>query len=270
MRLTYNQSKERSAEARERVERIIASYRESWLRRDGRRLGIDAAAWQGFTLSTHNVASRKEMGAFMLGLLAPVIFVVMVAMGCFYPAVDAMAGERERNTWETLMSSAASRLSVVTAKYLYVASLGGLAGLLNLLAIAGDLRPIFAPLLARAGKSVGSHRAAGCPPGRHSRCGAPGRFRRGGDDDLCLFRPHVQGGPGDDHAILHAGHAAGRVPAGAGAQVHVPLALLPVVNVTLMVREAFSGPFPWAPIAGHRAGFSGRHRACACAWPPSS
>lgn len=83
VRLTYNQSKERSAEARERVERIIASYRESWLRRDGRRLGIDTAAWQGFTLSTHNVASRKEMGAFILGLLAPVIFVVMVAIGCF-------------------------------------------------------------------------------------------------------------------------------------------------------------------------------------------
>src|ERR1017187_1865366 len=86
------------------------------------------------------------MGAFMLGLVAPIMFVVMVALGCFYPAVDCIAGERERNTWETLMSTAASRLSVVAAKYLYVASLGGLAGILNLLVIAATLRPVLAPL----------------------------------------------------------------------------------------------------------------------------
>ena len=46
----------------------------------------------------------------------------LVAVGCFYPAIDSTAGERERSTWETLMTVSASRGSIIAAKYLYVAS----------------------------------------------------------------------------------------------------------------------------------------------------
>jgi len=142
-RITYDSSRERSDEAHNRLSGTVERYRQEWLKREARKRGIDDAGWQGFVISSQNVASKKQMGAFILGLLAPVLFVVMVAVGCFYPAVDCIAGERERNTWETLMSTSASRLSVVTAKYLYVASLGGLAGILNLLVIVATLRPVF-------------------------------------------------------------------------------------------------------------------------------
>ena len=130
---------------------IIERYRGDWLKREARARGIEPASWEGFTVSTRNVASKKQMGAFILGLVLPLLFVVMVAMGCFYPAVDATAGERERNTWETLMSTAATRVSIVTAKYLYVTTMGGLAGILNLTAMALTMKPIFAPLMAKAG-----------------------------------------------------------------------------------------------------------------------
>ena len=154
-RITYDSSRERSNEARRRLSDAVERHRQEWLNREARQRGIDAANWQGFTIALQNVASRKQMGAFILGLIAPVLFVVMVAVGCFYPAIDCIAGERERNTWETLMSTSASRLSVVTAKYLYVASMGGLAGILNLLAIAVTMRPVLAPLMAQAGHGRG-------------------------------------------------------------------------------------------------------------------
>lgn len=114
-RLTYDSARERSDEAHQRLSGAVDRYRQEWLKREARRRGIDAAGWQGFVISSQNVASKKQMGAFVLGLIAPILFVVMVAVGCFYPAVDCIAGERERNTWETLMSTSASRLSVVTA-----------------------------------------------------------------------------------------------------------------------------------------------------------
>lgn len=94
------------------------------------------------------------MGSFLLGLMLPLLFVIMVAIGCFYPAVDAVAGERERQTWETLLSTAASRFSIITAKYLYVASMGGIAGFLNLVAMALTIKPILTPLMAKAGGSL--------------------------------------------------------------------------------------------------------------------
>ncbi len=94
------------------------------------------------------------MGAFLLNLVIPMVLLVMISMGCFYPAIDATAGERERSTWETLMTVAAPRRSVVLAKYLYVATFGAAAGLLNLGAMIVSLRAIVASAIGdRAGKA---------------------------------------------------------------------------------------------------------------------
>jgi sodium transport system permease protein len=77
--------------------------------------------------------------------------IIMVAMGCFFPAVDATAGERERCTWETLMTTSVPRLAIVVSKYLYVASMGATAGLLNLAAMILSMGPVMAPLLRDRG-----------------------------------------------------------------------------------------------------------------------
>ena len=98
VRLAFNGSQDRSAAARDRVRQLINRYREQWVEREANALGIQGAMWERFSVGMENVASRKQMGGFLLGLLLPTLFVVMVAIGCFYPAVDSIAGERERNT----------------------------------------------------------------------------------------------------------------------------------------------------------------------------
>ena len=147
LRLVFDASKDRSAKARERLEAAIGEYRDAWLERSAEALGMGPAEWQRFRIERHNVASGGEMGAFVIGMMVPFLMIVMIALGCLYPAVDATAGERERSTWETLMTVAASRTSVVVAKYLYVATLGGLAGLLNLFALTLTMRAILGPIL---------------------------------------------------------------------------------------------------------------------------
>jgi sodium transport system permease protein len=154
VQIWYDESKDRSASARDRVRQIIGRYREAWLEREARALGLDGIEWHRFSVVSENVASDRQLGGFLLGLMLPLFFVVAVTVGCFYPAIDATAGEKERGTWETLMTTAANRLSVATAKYLYVASLGGLAGLLNLTALALTMKPVFGPLLAQSGETV--------------------------------------------------------------------------------------------------------------------
>lgn len=152
--LLFNRARSSSGETERIVREVVESYRQKWLRREALRRGAASADWQQFAVITRNIASGKQVGAFILGLMAPVLFVVMVAMGCFHPAVDATAGERERQTWETLMSTAANRTNIVVAKYLYVASLGTLAGTLNLAAVAATAKPVFAPLLSRTGTAL--------------------------------------------------------------------------------------------------------------------
>jgi sodium transport system permease protein len=249
VQLLCNQSKERSIEAARHVTEVIEQYRATWLKREARRLGVNAAEWQGFTISTHNVASKKEMGAFVLGMLAPIIFVVMVAMGCFYPAVDAVAGERERNTWETLMSSAATRLSIVTAKYLYVVTFGGLAGMLNLIAVIATIRPIFGPLLNRAGHVFETSVPLAALPAAVLGAILLAGFVAAGMMIFASFARTFKEG----QAMVTPFYMLILVPVvflqAPGLTFSIPLALVPVINVTLVIRDAFSGRFQWTAMA---------------------
>ncbi len=246
--ITFDGSKEVSNEARARVADVVDQYRHDWLKRAARFRGIDAAGWQGFTLTARNVATKKEMGGFLLGLIAPVIFVVMVAMGCFYPAVDTLAGERERQTWETLMSSAPSRLTVLTAKYLHVATFGGAAGLMNLVAILVTMRPIFGPLFEKTGKTIEWTVPLGALPVIALSGVLLAGFIAAAMMIFAVFARTFKEG----QAMITPFYMLTIVPVvflqAPGIKLSVPLALVPIVNVTLMVREALAGKFHWLPM----------------------
>ncbi len=244
-RITSDGLRERSSEALERLRDMVDQYRQEFVRREGRRRGISAAEWQVFTLQRENTATQKEMGAFILGLVAPVIFVVMVAMGCFYPAVDCTAGERERGTWETLMSSGPSRLSVVAAKYLYVTSVGGLAGMLNLVTIALTMKPVFGPLFARTGKTLETGIPLAALPVALVAAVLLAGFIGAGMMLFAVFARTFKEG----QAMITPFYMVTLVPVMflqvPGLTLTHGLALIPIVNVTLMVREALSGTYHW-------------------------
>jgi len=149
--IRYDRAVDRSRRARDRVESIVAGYRSRWVEREASALDISDADQQQFRILQDNVSSGQEMGALLMGVMIPLFLVLMVALGCLVPSIDSTAGERERSTWETLMTVSASRLSVVTAKYLYVATLGILAGVLNVAAMFVSLGAIVGPLLGDIG-----------------------------------------------------------------------------------------------------------------------
>ncbi|MGH7970018.1 MAG: ABC transporter permease, partial [Limisphaerales bacterium] len=244
----YDQSQERSAAARGRLRDALESYRGLWLEREAVRQGVTTNQWQDFALVSRNVATKKEMGGYILGLIAPALFMIMVAVGCFHPAVDATAGERERHTWETLMSTAASRLSIVTAKYLYVATLGSVAGLLNLLAILVTLRPIFAPLLEQAGQHLESTFPLRAVPIAALCAVLLAGFIAAGMMLFAAFARTFKEG----QAMITPFYMVLVVPVvflqDPGLKFTVPIALVPVANIILMLRAAISGGWHWLPM----------------------
>ncbi|MFH1175807.1 MAG: ABC transporter permease [Acidobacteriota bacterium] len=247
-RLTVNKSKERSDEARQRVVALLERYRDDWLKREGTRLGVTPAEWQVLTIDERNTASSRDMGAFLLGLLLPLFFVIMVAVGCFYPAVDATAGERERNTWETLMTVAASRVSIITAKYLYVATFGCIAGLLNLIAMTLSMRAVLAPLLARSGESLEFKVPLVAFPVMAVGAVLLGLFVAAGMMIFASFARTFKEGQSmvtPFYLLIMLPVMFLQVP---GIEFTIPLALIPIVNVAMMVREAIAGTFHWLQI----------------------
>ena len=248
MRVTYDESKERSALAKDRVTAAVDRYREAWLGREAEAREVPPDRWEAFAIERRNVASTRDMGRFIMGLMLPLFFVIMVAMGSFYPAVDATAGERERGTWETLMTIAVPRTSVVTAKYLYVATFGCLAGSLNLIAVTATVRPVLAPLMARSGEPLEfSVPLAALPIMILSAVLLAGFVAAG----MMLFASFARTFR-EGQSMITPFYMLILVPVmflqTPGIRFSTALASVPVINVTMMVREAITGTFHWPQI----------------------
>ena len=158
-------SSDQSQTARGRLERALSAERSAWLDRIAEEHGLDGAEWQVFDVRTNNLATGRQMGQFVMGMMIPLFFVIMIANGCLYPAIDSTAGERERNTWETTSTLATRRIHIVAAKYLYVATMGTVAGALNAAAMVVSFRSFLGPLFARLGGGDGNGFAFELPLG---------------------------------------------------------------------------------------------------------
>ena len=77
----------------------------------------------------------SRRAAFWSKVLPFVVF-VWALTGAFYPAVDLCAGEKERGTLETLLSSPAERSEIVLGKLLTIMGFSAATSLLNLLSMA--------------------------------------------------------------------------------------------------------------------------------------
>ncbi len=84
--------------------------------------------------SERRVVKSASGGSAALSLL-PLILLLMTVTGGVYPAIDLTAGERERNTLETLISLPVPRIRLLAAKFVAVVTVTMLTGLMNLSAM---------------------------------------------------------------------------------------------------------------------------------------
>ena len=79
-----------------------------------------AVAARPFERKQIDVASRVRRRAAIWSKILPFVLMIWALTGAFYPAVDLCAGEKERGTLETLLSSPAARSEIVWGKLLTV------------------------------------------------------------------------------------------------------------------------------------------------------
>jgi sodium transport system permease protein len=73
-----------------------------------------------FDITEQNVAAPEKVTGAIIGGFVPYIVILLCMMGAMYPAIDLTAGEKERGTMETILSSPVSRLHLVIGKFLMV------------------------------------------------------------------------------------------------------------------------------------------------------
>lgn len=79
-------------------------------------------------------SSEETMGSF-LGYIIPFLMITSILMGAMYPAIDTTAGEKERGTLETMLTLPVRNLEMIMSKFLATATVAVAAALLNLISM---------------------------------------------------------------------------------------------------------------------------------------
>lgn len=251
VQVRFDRSENRSSQAYARVESVVEDHRGGWIVREAEALGLGREERGVFAIVSESVSTSRDLGALLLGQMISLFLVIMVALGCFVPAVDTTAGERERSTWETLMTVAASRASVVTAKYLYVATLGIVAGLLNVVALFLSIGAVVRPLLQGpgGGEEISFSLPVAAIPVMMAGAVALALFFAAAMMVLASFARSFK----DGQAMVQPVYWLVFLPVLMGQQTDRTLtpviASIPVVNVSMMIRDAINGVFLWPLIA---------------------
>lgn len=113
---------------RRRLERVNSAVIDVWA--ESRREAFELPISQTLQLVTAPPAPSAILG------VLPLVLLLMTVTGGVYPAIDLTAGERERDTLETLMALPVHPLRLLLAKYVAVLTVTMLTGAMNLLAMS--------------------------------------------------------------------------------------------------------------------------------------
>jgi sodium transport system permease protein len=144
--LLYNSGKEKSRVAHKQVEQVLDAWKSQIVRENLLASRVPAAVARPFDLKPQDVAERRQQQALMWSKILPFVLFIWALTGAFYPAVDLCAGEKERGTLETLLSSPASRTEIVWGKLLTVMTFSTATATLNLTSLGITARFIMSQL----------------------------------------------------------------------------------------------------------------------------
>jgi sodium transport system permease protein len=133
--IIFNQADDASAMARERVGHALDLWRDAWVKQRVADAGLPRRVTEPFHAQGVDVAPKGRQAAALWSKLLPFVMLIWALTGAFYPAIDLVAGEKERGTLETLLCSPALREEIVWGKLLAVMCFSILTSLLNVLSM---------------------------------------------------------------------------------------------------------------------------------------
>ena len=135
----YDKSHTKSGMTERKLRNKLADYREDIVRRNLEARGLSYELVEPFTITSHNQASQSKMTGATLGMLLPYMVILLAMVGSTYSAIDLTAGEKERGTMETLLVCPASRLELVLGKFLTTMLVGFITAILAVISFSATL-----------------------------------------------------------------------------------------------------------------------------------
>ena len=245
---------------------VVLSYREdidasdtaeAWLRRALNRTrvevreqrlaaaGFDVPAGDLLPLERIDAATEEQTSGLFLGRILSAIIVMMMLAGGSIVAMDTLVGEKERGTIETLLTTAASRIEIVTAKNASILTVAFITSALNIanLALWMQLDVIPVPEGLRLVVPVGTALlllllyAPAAVLVSSTLLLVSGRSKTYKEAQL-LFAP-----------VVLVSLAIAAIPVLPGIALRSAIVLVPIANLGFAAREILTGHYDWPLIA---------------------
>jgi sodium transport system permease protein len=128
--------KSTNSQVQGRLSTRLDAYRQTLMDDRMVQLNVAPETLAPLKVTEQNLASSRERVGQVAGGFLPYLFLVLCFLGCMYPALDLISGEKERGTLETLLTVPSSRLHILLGKMIVIALMGLAAALVAVVGMA--------------------------------------------------------------------------------------------------------------------------------------
>ena len=139
----YSKNLDNFSQAQGLVSDVIDDYDDQIRNERLNNLNVDENFINPITVLDEDLTTNEEFAGSIIGGLLAFLFIVYIMSGSMYPAIDLGAGEKERGTMETLISTNISSVDIIIGKMFSVTSSAVLTAIFSLLGFAVPLIVIF-------------------------------------------------------------------------------------------------------------------------------
>jgi sodium transport system permease protein len=246
--------------AADELDKFFREYRDKQIAATLAARSLPPTLSKPFEIERQNVAPPEKVGGNTFGGIVPYIIIILCFTGAMYPAIDVTAGEKERGTMETLLCSPAARVDIVLGKFLLVltGSLSAMALALLSMGVTGFSAGILFVSRGPGVTSVVQQKAAAGAMPMIDPMGIFGVLAMvipvavlfsAVEFTIGLFArstKEAQSYIGPMMILVIAPAVIGILP---GIELNTRLALVPLLNLSLVCKEMLSGVWHWNYIA---------------------
>lgn len=242
----YVSTDQSSRYAKEELEELLEAYRQELLLEKLGQEGLEESFLYPLVYEAQDGASATESMGMDIGGSIGMLLIITILLGAVYPSIDATAGEKERGTLETLLTLPVSNFQMILSKYVSVALLASVTAILSVLSLGGSVWFLMfglSPELAGEMEGLSAMGILSAAPVLLLTLLVTAFLAAALCMTFCVFaRSFKEANNYITPVLLVVMFAAmaGMVPT---VQLDYRTAMIPIVNVSLMVKQVISGQF---------------------------
>ena len=146
VKIFYTNTRFKSQAAAGRVKDVLDRYRKDYVNKVLQAKGVDTTVVEPFAVIKQDITPKKRAGMFVLGMIVPYVFIIMMMVGAMHTATDITAGEKERGTLETILTAPLTRTELLLGKWLSVLFFALVTGMLAVIGLVIALKFRLTPI----------------------------------------------------------------------------------------------------------------------------